>query len=179
MGATMEFWTRSFGLRCLGCLIWIWLAAMDANYLVFAECPAGVIVHSPGLPALRLRDSERIIEVRPDRVLGSVWGVVSDCKHPEWPSRLVALPRDSDASAPGAAVPLADAATTAVRVGERVRLWRQDAATRIETSGAAEEGGAVGQRIKVRLARAGSDDGSAKEVVTGVVRGLGSVEILR
>jgi flagella basal body P-ring formation protein FlgA len=101
-----------------------------------------------------------------------------DCLHPDWPVRMVAL-AGADGPAHVKGVAAASSEPQVIRAGERVRLWRQDATARIETSGAAEESGAEGQRIRVRLVKSGLDSGAGKEFVMGVVRGSGSVEILR
>ena len=64
-----------------------------------------------------------------------------------------------------------------VRAGETVRAWRQDGMTSIETSGVAEQSGAAGTRIQVRLLRRDLDGQDVERHVSGVVDGVGSVEL--
>jgi flagella basal body P-ring formation protein FlgA len=64
-----------------------------------------------------------------------------------------------------------------VLAGEVVRAWRRDGVASIETSGVAEESGAAGARIQVRLVRRGVDGESVERHVSGVVDGVGSVEL--
>jgi flagella basal body P-ring formation protein FlgA len=64
-----------------------------------------------------------------------------------------------------------------VRAGETVKAWRRDGMTSIETSGVAEQSGVAGARIQVRLLRRDLDGQDAERHVSGVVDGVGSVEL--
>jgi flagella basal body P-ring formation protein FlgA len=64
-----------------------------------------------------------------------------------------------------------------VRAGETVKAWRRDGMTSIETSGVAEQSGVAGAQIQVRLMRRGLDGESVERHVSGVVDGVGSVEL--
>jgi predicted deacylase len=103
-----------------------------------------------------------------------------DCAHPERPSRWVLLGAET---AEELKVEVKGQTTAAVRVpmavlaGEAVRVWRRDGMASIETSGVAERSGAVGARIRVRLVRRGVDGESVERHETGVVDGVGSVEL--
>jgi len=124
----------------------------------------------------------RVVSVRQDALLGSRWGLMVDCAHPERPSRWVLLTgkaaedglkfagnvRSTVAAVRGPMV---------VRAGETVKAWRRDGMTSIETSGVAEQSGVAGARIQVRLLRRDLDGQDAERHVSGVVDGVGSVEL--
>src|SRR5258708_7917764 len=101
--------------------------------------------------------SMRMISVKQDAVLGSRWGLILDCAHPEWPSRWVMLTASEELKVE-AKVEHRTAAVRGpmvVRAGETVRAWLRDGMASIETSGVAEQSGAAGARIQVRLLRRG------------------------
>jgi hypothetical protein len=64
-----------------------------------------------------------------------------------------------------------------VHAGDLVQLWRQENFLRIEIPGVSEETGDLGKTIRVRLLHRNTDDQSAPEHFSGVVRGPFSVEI--
>jgi hypothetical protein len=66
-----------------------------------------------------------------------------------------------------------------VHAGEIVRLWLQDATTRIEISGIAEQSGRDGDHVVVRITRQTDEDGMTLERIAGIVRGAGDVEMER
>ncbi len=125
-----------------------------------------------------------IVSVKRDSLLSLQWAVTVDCEHPERPARMVLL-RDNAAAADGVkaaevrSVRVEPVATMLVRAGETVRLWSQDDVTRLETTGVAQESGAAGKQVRVRLLRQGMNSDEAEIFVIGVVDGLGSVEILQ
>lgn len=142
---------------------------------------APVYVHAAGCEAAGASSSMRLISVKQDAVLHSRWGLMVDCAHPERPSRWVLLPGDTG---DGLKFSVKVQSTTAairgpmvVRAGESVRAWRRDGMALIETNGVAEQSGVAGARIQVRLMRRGLDGESVERHVSGVVDGVGSVEL--
>lgn len=143
---------------------------------------AGLIVPVAGLAQCVVADSlAHVVAVQKDVVLGSRWGVTVRCDHPEWPARMTVVPAGSSGVTEVLmrVAPASPELVVRVRVGESVRLWREDAMARIETFGTAEESGAEGARVRVRFVRKASDGGDAKGTVVGVVRGVGRVEMVR
>ena len=140
---------------------------------------APLFAHAAGCDAVGADASMRVVSVRQDLLLGSRWGLMVDCAHPERPSRWMLLPDDEKLK-----VELQVQSVTAVarrpmvvRAGETVKAWRQDGMASIETSGVAEQSGVAGARIQVRLMRRGVDGESVERHVSGVVDGVGSVEL--
>jgi hypothetical protein len=123
--------------------------------------------------------SMRLISVKQDAVLGSRWGLMVDCAHPERPSRWVLLTagEGSKVEAKVQSVAVVVRGPMVVRAGETVKAWRKDGMASIETSGVAEQSGVAGARIQVRLLRRGMDGESVERRVSGVVDGVGSVEL--
>jgi Chaperone for flagella basal body P-ring formation len=106
-------------------------------------------------------EHKAIVSVKRDSLLSLQWAVMVDCEHPERPARMVLL-SDNAAVAGGIkgavevrSVSVEPVAPVLVRAGETVRLWSQDGVTRIETTGVAQESGAAGKQIRVRLLREG------------------------
>jgi flagella basal body P-ring formation protein FlgA len=102
-----------------------------------------------------------------------------DCAHPERPSRWVLLTagEGSKVEAKVQSVAVVVRGPMVVRAGETVKAWRKDGMASIETSGVAEQSGVAGARIQVRLLRRGMDGESVERRVSGVVDGVGSVEL--
>jgi hypothetical protein len=121
----------------------------------------------------------RVVSVRQDVLLGSRWGLMVDCAHPERPSRWVLLTTGEElkVEAKMQSVTAAVRGPMVVRAGETVRAWQRDGVASIETSGVAEQSGVAGARIQVRLVRRGIDGESVERHVSGVVDGVGSVEL--
>ena len=126
-----------------------------------------------------------VVAVRRDSVSGSTWALMVDCEHPERPARMVLMADKSAAvgEVKGAvgvrSVRVETVAPMVVRAGETVRLWSQDGVSRLETTGVAQESGAAGRRIRVRLLRQEMQSDEAERFLTGVVDGPGSVEMGR
>jgi hypothetical protein len=118
-----------------------------------------------------------------DAELARSWRLIVDCRHPEWPARMVATTDAAGREIAGGVKPRdsspAVKAPVMVRAGETVRVWRQDAMVRLETSGVAESGGEFGKPIRVRLIRRDSSGQVVEQHVNGLVDGLGSVEMSR
>jgi Chaperone for flagella basal body P-ring formation len=136
-----------------------------------------------------------------DSVLGRQFLMVRYAAHPEWPARMAADTLSAPETSPrrrkpqeniGAdiAAKAADLQSTSehssqavraglpvVRAGQTVTIWKHEADLKIEVTGVAEDNGAMGQRIRVRLPAA-FDDGPPREIA-GVVRGAESVEMVR
>ena len=132
-------------------------------------------------------EGSRMVAVKRDAVKDLHWAVMVDCAHPEWPAKLVPLAgKDVVAvSAQTAAVIKAPAAVVnegaslVVRAGETVRVWSNNGMVKMEMTGVAQESGGVGKRIRVRMLRQGMESIATEKVVTGLVAGLGSVEMGR
>lgn len=124
----------------------------------------------------------RVTAVQWDALLQQHWAQVVDCRHPEWPAVSVMLepkgltnrsntgPRPTINSWRSSDEPL-------VHIGDVVRLWRQEEAVRIELQGVAEESGAIGTRIRVRLLRGFGDKNNLVQRLHGVVCGHDDVEL--
>jgi hypothetical protein len=124
----------------------------------------------------------RVVSVRQDALLGSRWGLMVDCAHPERPSRWVLLTgKAADEGLKFAGNVQSTVAAVrgpmVVRAGEMVRAWRQDGMASIETSGVAEQSGVAGALIQVRLLRRDLDGQDVERHVSGVVDGVGSMEL--
>jgi Chaperone for flagella basal body P-ring formation len=136
--------------------------------------------HAAGCEAVSASASMRLVSVRQDLLLHSRWGLMVDCGHPERPSRWMLL-TDADDGLKFAATTQSTMAAVrepmVVRAGETVRAWRQDGMTSIETRGIAEQSGVAGARIQVRLPGHDVDGQDVERHVSGVVDGVGSVEI--
>jgi len=103
-----------------------------------------------------------------DSSLHQRWVVVVDCRHPEHPASLIAIParvnRDVDNSAP--------VAGPEVLSGMQVRLWSSGNGAEMQFTGVAMEAAYVGKMVRVRTGFRGT-------VLSGVVRGPGSVELIK
>ena len=122
----------------------------------------------------------RVTRLQSDPVLGQRWAMITNCGHPEWP--VFALPANDVISLEKIQEtnhPLIESAKVppVVRVGDLVRLWKQESLLRIEVAGVSEESGSVGKTIRVRLLHSNTDGQSAPEEFSGVVRGPSDVEI--
>ena len=118
-----------------------------------------------------------VVGQRWDAVLGKAWNVVSECGHPERPVRLASAStqRRTASVSVAAAAPI----VLVVRAGDVVRLWQQAENVRIQMVGVAERSAGVGDRVSVRIERAGLGDGFEVRRMDGIVRGAGDVEIER
>lgn len=119
----------------------------------------------------------RVRSMRYDPVLERQWAVVASCGHPERPT--FAMPVDSPvANSVGATSAMPHARVSAVRAGDLVQAWQQEPNLRIEIAGRAEESGAVGNRVRIRILHSGFESGQPRTVI-GIVRGPGNVEIVQ
>src|ERR1700735_309979 len=101
------------GLRCV-----FWFGA------AFMFC-ASTYAHAAGCEAVGAPASMRVISVRQDALLGSRWGLMVDCAHPERPSRWVLLTGDAKLKGETKvqSVTAAVREPMAVRAGEMVKAW--------------------------------------------------------
>lgn len=123
----------------------------------------------------------RIIARRYDAELRKTWELRQDCTHPAWPAHSVAV-ASSAALLAGNSVSLPLAAVSniqpvLVRAGEPVRLWSQDASSRIEIIGIAEQSAHAGERVNVRITHQSDNSGLTIQHIAGIVRGANDVEI--
>jgi flagella basal body P-ring formation protein FlgA len=70
------------------------------------------------------------------------------------------------------------AAVPVVRVGDRVVLWSTEKNIRLQLAAVAEENGAIGDHIRLRIPGAAWDNGpNSQQPVRGVVRSAADVEM--
>ncbi len=129
----------------------------------------GLTATSQSLAACANAQSATVIHVDP--ILHQRWAITSDCEHPAHPAR--ATPLSLPASEPLRPVRLQ--APLAIHAGDRVRLWTKQQDLSIEITGIAEESGAIGSIIHIRLTQLTSDETAMQ--ILGVVRGPFDVEM--
>ncbi len=132
----------------------------------------------------------RVESVRWDAAQRQTWAVIRSCDHAERPAlaRLADLPHGAPVAQTGSSAALVSAqslqANTTVAVvhaGEVVRLWRADSQAHIELMATAEENGAVGGKVRLRLLTPKEADGqyAPPRYFAGIVRGPADVEMER
>ena len=172
MGRTFLCWIAFLSLQCAAPTVF---AQADC-----ARTPAAAIAAAgTGLLLLPTPAGKgyRVNSVRRDPVLRQSWLMIGRCDHPEWPELSF---RETGRTLRGPAAPSGEARSAdlpVVRAGDVVQLWRQEDLLRIEVAGVAEENGGLGKVIRVRLRRRNTDDQSAEEQFTGIVRGPADVEM--
>lgn len=123
----------------------------------------------------------RVVSRHYDAELRKTWELRQDCAHPDWPARTVATAfGDTEHLTDNPASPAAEVSSVPpllVHAGEPVRLWSQDATSRIEITGIAEQSARAGERINVRISHQSSDSGLTIQHIAGIVRAADSVEI--
>jgi len=155
------------------------MAAAAAATLPAAGCSPAAAHASVFAPLPASAAGYHVTSVHWDPVLKQRWAVVSSCDHPERPSVTVPV---VDASLPRAAQ---QSLFPVVRSGDVVRLVSSEPQLRVTISAIAEENGAVGGKVHVRLLRpiAGSEDASnyaaPPVILLAVVRGPHEVEVER
>ena len=143
------------------------VAASSIGAFAQSACPAGY----------------RVLSRHYDAQLSKTWELRQNCAHPAWPAHAVAIPNSilltvSTTSSPLVAVStIPNVPSILVRAGESVRLWSQDAASRIEITGTAEQSAHLGERINVRITRQNEDAGLVVQHIAGIVRAVANVEI--
>lgn len=123
----------------------------------------------------------RVIARHYDAELRKTWELRQDCVHPDWPAHSVAV-SSSTALLTANLTSLSPATAISVHpllvhAGEPVRLWSQDANSRIEITGVAEQSARFGERINVRLTHQTDESGIIIQHIAGIVRAADDVEI--
>jgi hypothetical protein len=113
-----------------------------------------------------------------DAALNRRWAVMIDCAHPNYPASIVSV---SGASVTGARIPeplqtpmrktAFEAPPPVVTAGMRVVLWSEESRAVMRFTGTALAAARTGETVRVRV-------GFEGRVLTGVVRGPGSVELV-
>jgi hypothetical protein len=120
-------------------------------------------------------------EVHWDPILRHAWQVFADPAHPERPTVAVLADGPQQELARGAAAERSRAVAAAVpvvRVGDRVVLWSTEKNIRLQLAAVAEENGAIGDHIRLRIPGAAWDNGpNSQQPVRGVVRSAADVEM--
>jgi flagellar basal body P-ring formation chaperone FlgA len=148
-------------------LLTIAIALSSIGAVAQSACPAGY----------------RVLAHRYDTFLQKTWEFRQDCAHPAWPAHSVAIADSALLAGNATSLPLALASAVPpaqpllVRAGESVRLWSQDAASRIEITGIAEQSAHLGERINIRITHQTDDSGLVVQHIAGIVRAAGNVEI--
>ena len=122
-----------------------------------------------------LQEGYRTISVHWDPLLRQQWATIASCGHPERPSIALLLPSGPHDKA----TEVAPAPFPIIHAGDVVRLWKQENDLRIEVPGIAQESGARGSRVRVKLLRSGLDGQQQEHTLFGIVRGKRDVEIQR
>lgn len=122
----------------------------------------------------------RITAIRRDRLLHQRWAMVASCGHPERPLIVMPLPEQKMGAALASRSNPADNPRSdpfpIVHSGDLVQLLAREKTLRMEIAGRAEQSGALGAKVRVRLLRSWFDIGREQTFV-GIVRGPGKIEI--
>ena len=185
MGKSEKCKQRSGWLRVMSALAVLWTNLYAASPSSVG-CEASVSAGASLRANVKTAPKQRLVSVTQDTLLRSRWALLVDCQHPEWPARMMLLPKEVDSSEVAGTVVTVRrariqrvAAAPMVQAGETVRLWGRDAVASLETTAVAEESGDVGKRIRVRLLRRGIDSEEAPKQLAGVIDGAGSVEMVQ
>jgi hypothetical protein len=159
------------------------VAAMDSVSGTCASTPMAALQAAQNgtaasAPALAGAHGFRVASVRWDSLQRRNWAVIESCDHRDRPSVTMAMgapaPALSTASLtrPYVSLPI-------VRAGDVVRLWKNDRLAHLEMIGIAEENGAAGARVRVRLAASKDVEGQVTQprYFAGIVRGPADVEM--
>jgi flagella basal body P-ring formation protein FlgA len=123
-------------------------------------------------------NAQKAIRVHWDPVLRQSWVTTFNCDHPERPAQAARVVSQVQGlfDTKGRVDEIAVRTSPIVHAGETVLLWSEERNTRIEVSGTAEENGAIGDTIHVRLTQ--NTSVAIVPQLVGVVRGAGNVEML-
>ncbi|HEY0263723.1 MAG TPA: hypothetical protein VGC07_04300 [Granulicella sp.] len=142
-----------------------------------ALTPEAALLAAQGQGGAGTAQGYRVVGVRRDPLLRQGWAVVASCDHPEQSPLLLKI---------GSAEPVLRQVESTIqnmppmiRAGEVVRLWRRESYVHIEMIATAEESGAVGSKIRLRLPVSQGLDGQVgqSQFAIGVVRGPADVEL--
>jgi Chaperone for flagella basal body P-ring formation len=131
---------------------------------------------------LAQKDGYRVAKVHWDPLLNQRWAIIASCGHPDRPSiamPLTDLAPQTEVSPLGNHVgssPWMQSPFPIIHAGDLVQLQIQNNDIRIEVAGRAEENGAIGNKVRVRLLHTGFDT-NQEQTLRGIVRGPGHVEI--
>ncbi|QNI35435.1 flagella basal body P-ring formation protein FlgA [Edaphobacter albus] len=142
-----------------------------------ADLAAQMALPSSTSTMLEHGENYRVIATRWDPVLNQRWAVISSCDHPEHPSISFAISKPDRETISSQFRATSLLPFPVVHAGDLVQLWGQDQNLHVEIAGRAEQNGAVGNRIRVRLLRSGFDTGR-EQTMLGVVRGPRNVELV-
>lgn len=170
---TMLFWIAAWGLCVL-------IATVSHAQCLPTPVAAASSATSASLPTAVGGSGFRVASTHWDPVLRQRWVLVESCDHPAWPALEMPVPtvekpqriveRDMVSLQLKAAPPV-------VRAGDTVQLWSVEGNLRIEVAAVAEESGAVGATVRVRLMQRQTFGGQRETEFEGVVRGPRSVEM--
>ncbi|MBT9330312.1 flagella basal body P-ring formation protein FlgA [Paracidobacterium acidisoli] len=142
---------------------------MRAIPLLIAMLAGSPVAHAA---PCRSGSTTRIYRYWEDAGLHRRWAMMIDCAHPDHPALFMPsqeTPAAGDAQSMEAA--RITPSSPQVTNGMRVTLWQRESAADMRLTGTALEAGHSGQKIRVRTGLSGT-------VLTGVVRGPASVELL-
>jgi Chaperone for flagella basal body P-ring formation len=174
--------------RCLATTFLVFLRLLSAPGFAQAVCydtphsAIDAVGTNSLIPSTSNNSGYKVLKIQSDSVLRQRWAIVSDCSHPEWPELALRVTGKSEIDLPQetATFSVKNIKTAPiVHAGDVVQLWRQEPFLRIEILGVSEETADLGKTIRVRLLHKDSNDQSAPEHLSGVVRGPFSVEIQR
>jgi hypothetical protein len=112
-----------------------------------------------------------------DAALHRRWAVIIDCAHPDYPASITSAPEITKANPVQIQIQTQmrktelDAEPPVVTAGMRVILWSEEVRAEMRLTGTALASARTGETVRVRIGLEGS-------VLTGVVRGPGSVELV-
>jgi hypothetical protein len=121
----------------------------------------------------------RVIAHHYDAELRKIWELQQNCLHPDWPAHSAVSSNTAPVSAKLTSLQLATVSIVQpvlVHAGEPVHLWSQDASSRIEITGIAEQSARLGDRINVRITHQ-TESGVNIQHIAGTVRATDDVEI--
>ena len=162
-------------------LLAVCLGSTLASHTAHAVCVNTQAEAAAGQHATAEQGGFRVTSTRWDPILHQRWAQVASCDHPEWPpvelpanaSLKAASSRPSEQGSEASLLPL----QPVVRAGDIVQLWSQEDVLRIEVAAIAEQSGALGKPIRVRLMQRGTLGRQTEEQFIGVVRGPHDVEM--
>jgi hypothetical protein len=120
----------------------------------------------------------RIKAVQWDPLLHQRWAMISSCEYPERPPIALAIIEPLSSNSQMDPARSKHSPFLVVHAGDLLELWRQEPNLRITVAGRAEESGAEGGRVRVRLLHSGFDSGQEQTVI-GFIHGPGDVEMER
>lgn len=166
-------------------LLWmaVWVTGALAVSVAGASCVKKPDAQEQGDDGVSgIGEGHRVVSMRWDPVLRRQWAQVADCAHPEWPD--VEVPMHEPGEVPAVVRPKRPSTVAAppvpvVRAGDAVQLWSEQSDLRLVVAAIAEQSGAPGQVVRVRLMPRKTLGQQVEREFTGVVRGPHEVEMQR